>query len=88
MTELLKDNLELSERVLRTLIGIAFIGAGAGLTDAAHWIVLFAVYPIFTAIVSWDPLYALYRAATKRLLRRPPPIYKPGQHKKATYPHL
>lgn len=68
MTELVGKNLAASERILRAIIGIALIAAGAGYSDAEHWVALFAVYPVVTAIIGWDPAYAVYLAARKRFV--------------------
>jgi hypothetical protein len=59
MKTLLSSNLCLRERGSRYFVGALLIASVmAQLPGVPVWIALMAVYPIGTAIMAWDPLYA------------------------------
>ena len=66
------QNMGLIDRVLRLLIGMALVGGSyylvvhAGLKTEMFAAYLFAVslYPIFTGMFGWDPLYAIFNGRT------------------------
>lgn len=60
MRELLKENIGTWEMGIRFLLGAALLSAAMFDVDAAVWIALFAIYPVITAIMAWDPLYAVF----------------------------
>lgn len=59
MKTLLSSNLCLQERGSRYFVGALLIaGVMARLPGVPVWVALLSVYPIGTAIMAWDPLYA------------------------------
>lgn len=59
MNELLKENLGIVETGVRYFTGallLAFILISSSIIPA--WVALIAVYPVVTAIMAWDPVYA------------------------------
>lgn len=59
METILNSNITLYERVGRVLVGIALL-SGAMLNPAIPvWFALLAVYPVISAIMAWDPFYAV-----------------------------
>ncbi len=69
------ENIGLVDRVIRLLIGAALIGTSyyyvahlnqvAGVWDMwGTYAILFAIYPLMTAMLGWDPLYSLFRVRT------------------------
>lgn len=58
METILNSNITLYERVGRVLVGMALL-SGVMLSSAMPvWFALLAVYPIISAIMAWDPIYA------------------------------
>jgi hypothetical protein len=59
MKTLLSSNLCLRERGGRYLVGALLIASVmAQVPGVPVWVALMAMYPIGTAIMAWDPLYA------------------------------
>jgi hypothetical protein len=61
----MSTNLGINEQVVRSLVGIGIPTAVLSLSQIPAWIALFTMYPFFTAILRWDPFYALYLAAMR-----------------------
>jgi hypothetical protein len=59
MPEYLKENLSILEVGSRLLLGAILLAVTVFAGELAIWVALFAVYPIMTAIMGWDPVYAL-----------------------------
>jgi hypothetical protein len=59
-------NLGINELVIRSLVGIGIAASVISLSQIPAWIALFTPYPFFTAILRWDPFYALYLTAIRR----------------------
>ena len=64
MRDLLKENIGSVEMGFRFLLGAALIAAtlfGGEVFDSEMlvWMALFSVYPVVTAFMSWDPVYAI-----------------------------
>ena len=55
-------NVSRSEALRRYVLGAGLIGAVLT-TAVPAWVALLACYPIFTAMVQWDPLNALMQKA-------------------------
>jgi hypothetical protein len=51
-----KSNVSTSEQARRYIIGSAIIGVLLTNPSLPAWIALFACYPIFTAMIQWDPV--------------------------------
>jgi len=54
-------NVSRSEAMRRYVLGAALIGAVLISPAVPSWIALFACYPIFTAMLQWDPANALFQ---------------------------
>jgi hypothetical protein len=59
-------NVSRPEAMRRYLLGSALIGAVLLSPAVPSWIALFACYPIFTAMMQWDPSNALLQAVVNR----------------------
>ena len=59
-------NVSRSEAVRRYVLGIGLIGAVLTSPAVPSWIALFACYPIFTAMIQWDPANALFQKAVSK----------------------
>lgn len=59
MAMLLQGNMTTVEMVLRVLLGIALLAGVMSNGLLPIWAALVAVYPVITAMISWDPVYAL-----------------------------
>lgn len=59
MTDMTRENMERPEAIARYLLGIVLIVAvyQPGVTPL---LALAAPYPVLTAMMKWDPVYALY----------------------------
>ena len=55
-------NVSRSEALRRYVLGTGLIGAVLASALPA-WVALFACYPIFTAMIQWDPMNALMKKA-------------------------
>ena len=67
MSSKFETNITRSEAIRRYVIGAALIGSVLVLPMAPVWIALFACYPIFTAMIQWDPVNALMQKAVSSL---------------------
>ena len=62
MNTILNSNITMYEKGNRILVGIALL-ASVMLGDMVPvWFALIAIYPIITAIIAWDPMYAAFCA--------------------------
>ena len=61
------DNIHLSDRVARLALGAALIATIFQPGFNHYWIALVSVYPIMTAIMAWDPIYALMIKLSARI---------------------
>ncbi len=65
----LNENISTFERGTRAVLSAAFIGAVLAAPHAAPaGLALIALYPAFTALLGWDPAYAMFSklAASRR----------------------
>lgn len=58
-TQFLDLNITLSDCLSRMLVGISLIIATLLVDAAPSWLALLGAYPILTAMLTWDPVYAL-----------------------------
>ena len=59
MNTILDSNIAYVERVARMGIGFALVSSVMFFGSVVPaWVSLFAVYPVITAIMAWDPIYA------------------------------
>jgi hypothetical protein len=67
METILNSNISFAERVARVLLGVMLL-SGVMLSGVLPvWFALLAVYPLFSAIIAWDPLNALLLMLSPRL---------------------
>ncbi|WP_455196576.1 YgaP-like transmembrane domain [Kaarinaea lacus] len=59
-------NVSRSEAMRRYLLGSALIGAVLLSPAVPSWIALFACYPIFTAMIQWDPANAILQSVVNK----------------------
>lgn len=59
MNELLKENLGVVGVGLRFLFGALLLAVTMVNSIVPVWLALFAIYPVMTAIMAWDPVYAI-----------------------------
>ncbi len=58
MKTIFDANIRLTENIARYFLGALLIGLVMVVPFAPVWLALLAIYPIVTAIISWDPVYA------------------------------
>ncbi len=55
------ENVSASERGSRLVLSAALIGAVLAAPETMPaWVALLALYPAFTALLAWDPIYQLF----------------------------
>lgn len=59
-------NVSRSEAMRRYLLGSVMIGAVLLSPAVPSWIALIACYPIFTAMIQWDPANAVLQAVVNK----------------------
>ncbi|WP_455223031.1 YgaP-like transmembrane domain [Kaarinaea lacus] len=59
-------NVSRSEAMRRYLLGSVLIGAVLLSPAVPSWIALFACYPIFTAMIQWDPVNAVLQTIVNK----------------------
>lgn len=52
-------NVNTSEKVIRPIFSIVIAVAVLWLPQLPPWLALVAIYPFFTALIGWDPFYAV-----------------------------
>ena len=67
MNTVFKTNVSSSEQARRYIIGAAILGLLLINPSLPAWIALFACYPIFTALVQWDPVNTVMQAIINRV---------------------
>ena len=60
-------NVSLSDCLSRLLVGISLIAVTLFIDVAPTWLALLGAYPILTAIIGWDPMYALIEGIHQKL---------------------
>ena len=60
-------NVSRSEAMRRYVLGAGLIGAVLVSSAVPSWIALFACYPIFTAMIQWDPFNAMFQNLASKL---------------------
>ena len=66
MNTIFKANVNTSEQGRRYIIGAAILGLLLTNPSMPAWIALVACYPIFTALLQWDPINTVMQAAINR----------------------
>ncbi len=68
------DNVQPIDRLARFILGAAMIALIFTPGFNSYWITLASVYPIMTAIMAWDPLYALLGQLQSSAARKSKPL--------------
>jgi hypothetical protein len=63
-------NLSVYDRINRAIIGSIMLIATMATTSIPPWVALLTLYPILTAIIVWDPLYAIFGATVSKIHKR------------------
>ena len=59
-------NINTSEQVIRPIVSIIIAVAVLLMPQLPPWLALVALYPFFTALIGWDPFYAVFNALRNR----------------------
>jgi hypothetical protein len=70
MNTVFKSNVSTSEQARRYMIGAAILGFLLTNPTMPAWLALVACYPIFTALVQWDPVNTAVQAVINRLKQK------------------
>ena len=70
MTQLLTSNISFAEQTRRYAIGAALIALVLANSAFPAWLSLLACYPIFTALIQWDPVNFLIQRVINRFSKR------------------
>ena len=62
----MNSNLGIIESITRHAVGFGLIIAVLTLPQIPAWLALLAIYPVFTAILKWDPFYEVYLATRQK----------------------
>jgi hypothetical protein len=71
-------NINTFDRITRFVTGFAIIAAVLTMDQIPAWFTLLAIFPVFTAIIRWDPLYTLSMIIKGRFTSSP--IYTNRTH--------
>ena len=66
MMDLTNSKIGKFEQITRFILGAVLIGIVMQIPNAPVWLALVATYPIFTAIIAWDPFYAVFEALRQK----------------------
>lgn len=66
----MNTNIGSFERVIRPIVAIGIITMVMVLAQIPPWLALLATYPFFTALLSWDPIYALINTVLRKQQRQ------------------
>jgi hypothetical protein len=62
----MNTNVKTAEQVIRPIFSIIIAVAVLQLPQLPPWLALVAIYPFFTALIGWDPFYAVFNAISHR----------------------
>ena len=68
------DNLNPTDRLARLILGAVLIAVIFQPGFSHFWVALTSVYPIMTAIMAWDPIYALLAKLRSRIHHKTAPL--------------
>jgi hypothetical protein len=63
----MNSNVKTSEQVIRPIVSIIIATAVLLMPQLPPWLALVAFYPFFTALIGWDPFYAVFNALRHKL---------------------
>jgi len=58
----MNTNVNISEQLIRPALSIMIAVAVLLMPQLPPWLALVAIYPFFTALIGWDPFYAIFNA--------------------------
>ena len=67
----MQGNIGFNERLIRYVVGALLIVLSVLMMQIPLWFACVANYPIFTAMVQWDPFYALFDLVRRQFTSRP-----------------
>jgi len=70
----MSENISLYECILRYVLGAVLTVLSVITLQIPVWVAIIATYPIFTALVQWDPLYALFEVIRNRVAKGATPV--------------
>ena len=62
----MNTNIKTSEQVIRPIFSLMIATAVLLLPQLPPWLALVAIYPFFTALIGWDPFYAVFNILRDR----------------------
>ena len=62
----MNTNIKTSEQVIRPIFSLMIAAAVLLLPQLPPWLALVAIYPFFTALIGWDPFYAVFNILRDR----------------------
>jgi Inner membrane protein YgaP-like, transmembrane domain len=62
----MNTNVNTPEQVIRPIFSLMIAAAVLLLPQLPPWLALVAIYPFFTALIGWDPFYAVFNALRRR----------------------
>ena len=62
----MNTNVKTSEQVIRPIFSLIITTAVLLLPQLPPWLALVATYPFFTALIGWDPFYAIFHFLRNR----------------------
>jgi hypothetical protein len=62
----MNPNIKTPEQVIRPFVSIMIAVAVLLLPQLPPWLALAAIYPFFTALIGWDPFYAVFNVLRYR----------------------
>jgi len=61
----MNSNLNKIDIGFRFFLGLSIIAVVLAMPAVPAWLALVATYPMFTGVLSWDPIYAVYLTLAK-----------------------
>jgi hypothetical protein len=62
----MNTNITTSEQVIRPIFSLMIATAVLLMPQLPPWVALVAIYPFFTAMIGWDPFYAVFNILRNR----------------------
>ena len=62
----MNTNVKTPEQVIRPIFSIVIAVAVLLLPQLPPWLALVAIYPFFTALIGWDPFYAVFNTLRQK----------------------
>jgi len=59
MDKVFEENINIYGRMIRLLVSFSLIGGVVFYSVLPVWVALVAIYPFITALIAWEPIYAV-----------------------------